>query len=116
MRKAISRIKSSFASLVSDQKTIIDASAQVESIRTAMLDALACIEPNEDMGSSKAWTDIARAADTQTLWYLRSDVLRLLSDFHGEQLARDKLEAMTEMFRGLVPPNQMPSRRRVERR
>jgi len=112
MRKAISR----FVSLLSDQKTIIDANARVEDIRTAMLDALACIDANEDMGSSKAWTDVARAADIQTLWYLRSDVLRLLSDFHGEQMARDKLQAMTEMFRGLVPPNQMPSRRRVERR
>ncbi len=112
MRKAISR----FVSLLSDQKTIIDADARVEGIRMAMLDALQSIDANEEMGSSKAWTDIARAADTQTLWYLRSDVLRLLSDFHGEQAARDKLEAMTEMFRGLVPPNQMPSRRSVERR
>jgi hypothetical protein len=116
MRKTLARFKSSFASLLSDQDTVIDADARVENIRTAMLDALACITPNEDMGSSRAWADIARAADIQTLWYLRSDVLRLLSDFHGEQQARDKLEAMTEMFRGLVPPNQMPSRRRVERR
>lgn len=116
MRKTLSRFKSSFVALLSDQNTIIDADARVEAIRTAMLDALACITPNEDMGSSRAWSDIARAADIQTLWYLRSDVLRLLSDYHGEQQARDKLEAMTEMFRGLVPPNQMPSRRRVERR
>lgn len=117
MRKTLSRFKSSFAALLSNTpKTIIDADARVENIRTAMLDALACITPNEDMGSSRAWADIARAADIQTLWYLRSDVLRLLSDFHGEQLARGKLEAMTEMFRDLVPPNQMPSRRRVERR
>lgn len=115
MRKTISRFKSSFVALLRDQNTIIDADGRVEAIRTAMLDALANIDPNERMGSSKAWTDIARAADIQTLWYLRSDVLRLLSDFHGEQLARSKLEAMTEMFRGLVAPNQMPSRRRVER-
>jgi hypothetical protein len=115
MRKTISRFKSSFVALLSDQKTIIDADARVENIRAAMLDALESIDRNENMGSSKAWSDIARAADIQTLWYLRSDVLRLLSDFHGEQSARSKLEAMTEMFRGLVPPNQMPSRRRMER-
>lgn len=116
MRKTLARFKSSFASLLRDKDTIIDADARVEGIRMAMLDALQCIDANEEMGSAKAWTDIARAADIQTLWYLRSDVLRLLSDFHGEQQARDKLEAMTEMFRDLVPPNQMPSRRRVERR
>lgn len=115
MRKTISRFKSGFAALLTDQHTVIDADARTEDIRTAMLDALGCIAKNEAMGASKAWTDIARAADVQTLWYLRSDVLRLLSDFHGEQIARDKLAAMTEMFRGIVPPNQMPSRRSVER-
>ncbi len=115
MRNAYSRLKSSFVGLLTDNKTIIDPDARVENIRKAMLDALQSIDKSENMASSKAWTEIARASDVQTLWYLRSDVLRLLSNFHGEQLARGKLEAMTELFRGLVPPNQMPSRRRIER-
>lgn len=115
MRKTIARFKTSIVALLGDQATVLDADGRVETIRAAMLDALSSIDANENMGSSKAWTDIARAADVQTLWYLRSDVLRLLSDFHGEQLARNKLEAMTELFRGLVSPNQMPSRRRIER-
>ena len=115
MHKTFSNFKSSFVALLTDHKSGIDASTQVENIRTAMLDALGSIDKNENMGASKAWAEIARTSDVQTLWYLRSDVLRLLSDFHGEQLARSKLETMTEMFRGLVPPNQMPSRRRVER-
>ncbi len=116
MRLIFSRFKSSFSALLSEQKAVVNGDAQIEGVRSAMLDALACIAPNEDMGSSRAWNDVARAADIQTLWYLRSDVLRLLSDFHGEQVACDKLEAMTELFRGLVSPQQMPSRRRVERR
>ncbi len=115
MRKTISRIKTGVARRLADKPTLAETHARVEVIRTAMLDALASIDTDENVGSPKAWSDITRAADIQTLWYLRSDVLRLLSDFHGEQSGRDKLEAMTEMFRGLVPPNQMPSRRRTER-
>ncbi len=115
MRNAFSRLKSSIVGLWSDENTIFDADVRVENIRSAMLDALNSIDKAENVSSSLAWAEIARASDVQTLWYLRSDVLRLLSNFHGEQLARSKLEAMTELFRGLVPPNQMPSRRRVER-
>jgi hypothetical protein len=44
-----------------------------------------------------------RADDVQTLWYRRSDVLRLLADFHGERVAREKIDEISEMFRGLVP-------------
>ncbi len=58
---------------------------------------------------------VAQQEKRQTLWYLRNDVLCVLCDFNGSQSGRDKLEAMTEMFRGLVPANQMPSRRRTER-
>lgn len=115
MRKALSRLTSNVAARLTDRMTIHDTNTRVELIRTAMLDALATIDTREHVGSPKEWSDIARAADIQTLWYLRSDVLRLLSEFHGEQLALNKLQAMTEMFRGLVPPNQMPSRRRIER-
>ena len=115
MRKALSRLTSSVAARLTDRMNINERNARVECIRTAMLDALATIDTDENIGSPKEWAEITRAADIQTLWYLRSDVLRLLSEFHGEQLALSKLQAMTEMFRGLVPPNQMPSRRRIER-
>ena len=115
MQNAYSRLKAGFVGMLTDRKTSTGADARVEKIRTAMLDALNSIDKSENVASSVAWADIARASDVQTLWYRRSDVLRLLSNFHGEQLARGKLEAMTELFRGLVPPNQMPSRRRTER-
>ncbi len=115
MLKKISRAKSSIGALLTGKPSAIDAVARTQSIRLAMLDALSCIDKNGLMGSTKAWSDVASAADIQTLWYLRSDILRLLADFHGEQVARGKLDAMTEMFRGIVPANQMPSRRRIER-
>jgi hypothetical protein len=115
MRKAISRFTSSFAALLSDQTTVIDADSRIENIRTAMLDALSDAEHHPIPGASKVWGDIARAGDVQTLWYLRSDVLRALSDQHGERAARHQLDVMTELFRGIVPHNQMPVQRRMHR-
>jgi hypothetical protein len=41
--------------------------------------------------------------------------LRLLADFHGEPVARKKLDEISEMFRGLVPNSQMPTTRRTIR-
>lgn len=115
MRKAISRFTSSFAALLSDQTTVIDADSRIETIRTAMLDALSDAEHHPIAGATRVWGDIARAGDVQTLWYLRSDVLRVLSEPHGELAARRQLDMMTEMFRGIVPLNQMPHQRRTHR-
>jgi predicted metalloprotease with PDZ domain len=116
MRNAISRFTSSFAALLTDRSTVIDADGRTENIRTAMLRALsgAGVNPTEG-SSSKTWTDVMRASDGQTLWYLRSDVLILLSDCHGEVVARNTLDGITEMFRGLVHKNQMPGPSRMGR-
>ena len=114
MRNALSRFTSSFAALLTDQSTVIDADGRTENVRTAMLQALSGAAVNPPMGSpSKTWTDVMRASDSQTLWYLRSDVLILLSDCHGEQVARSTLDGITEMFRGIVHKNQMPGPRRL---
>ena len=43
------------------------------------------------------------ANDIQGLWYLRGDVLAALASVHGESKARQKLQRITPMFRGLVP-------------
>lgn len=108
MRKTISRFKSSFAALLTDQTTVIDADGRTENIRTAMLQALSEVDGSPALDASKTWTDVVRAADIQTLWYLRSELLRLLSARHGEQAARQRLNTITEMFRGIVHKNQMP--------
>jgi hypothetical protein len=44
MRKAISRFTSSFAALLTDQTTVIDADGRTENIRTAMLQALSEVD------------------------------------------------------------------------
>lgn len=115
MLKTISRFTSSFSALVSDKATIIDADGRMESIRSAMQDALSEGVSHQPIESSKTWADIARADDVQTLWYLRSDVLRMLADAYGEQRAHNKLDEITELFRGIVPKNQMAGPRRIQR-
>ena len=112
MFKSLSRFTSSFAAILSEQNTILDLDGRVEVIRAAMLDLLVEIEAN---AVSKAWQDVDRAHDAQALWYLRSDLSRLLGEHVGEQDARIKMDRVTEMFRGVVPKNQMPVTRKFKR-
>jgi hypothetical protein len=115
IKKTLSRFTSTFAALLSDPGNIVDAAEHVENIRGAMLRALSELDDHHDNDALKVWSEIVRANDIQTLWYRRSDVLRLLADFHGEPVAREKLHEISEMFRGLVPGSQMPSVRRTIR-
>lgn len=115
MLKTISRFTSSFSALVTDRATVIDADGRMESIRSAMQVALSEGGSHQSVDSSKTWADIARANDVQTLWYLRSDVLKMLADAYGEQRAHNKLDEITELFRGVVPRNQMGGPRRIQR-
>jgi hypothetical protein len=112
MRKTLSRFTSSFAALLSERNSIVDISGRLEGIREAMLDAL--MELDGDHGSG-VWSKIGGAPEVQTLWYLRSEVMALLAAHAGEQMARQKLDAITELFRGVVPDNQMPLTRRFNR-
>jgi hypothetical protein len=115
IKKAILRFTSTFAALLSDEGGIIDTDGRIENIRDAMLRALSTLDDHHDNDALKVWSDIVGANDIQTLWYRRSDVLRLLADFHGEPVARKKLDEISEMFRGLVPNSQMPTTRRTIR-
>ena len=112
MFKTISRFTSSFASILSDQNTIIDLDNRQEDIRDAMIAVLSGIDSGD---GERTRLGIDRAADVQTLWYLRSDLLRLLGEHWGEQDARCKVDDITEMFRGSVPDSQMPVVRRFKR-
>jgi hypothetical protein len=118
MFKTLTRFTSSFAALLSDQNTIIDADGRLENIRSAMFSAMLEFVDKEPYRAAKVWADISRAIDIQTLWYLRSDLLRILSIYCGEQSAGKQLDEITQMFRGVIPENQMPNRvdRRLNRR
>lgn len=109
MLKTLTRFTSSFAGLLSERNTILDVDGRVEVIREAMLDLLMEIDANE---ATKTWKDVERAHDAQALWYLRSDLSRLLGENVGEKDAGIKMDRITEMFRGVVPKNQMPMTRK----
>jgi hypothetical protein len=113
MRDSISRFTSSFAALLFDQDERVDVGERLETIRTAMLDALQDIPATESLKT--AWSSIARANQVQTLWYLRSDMLRLMADYWGEPVARTKLAELTALFQGVVAPSQLQGRKRTGR-
>ena len=113
MFKALTRFTSSFAALLTDQNSIADVDARMEGIREAMLNALIDLGPGQLLNARPTGAAIACATEVQTLWYLRSDVLRLLAHRWGEPAARSVMDELTEMFRGIVPKNQMPSPRRL---
>ena len=105
MLKSLSRFTSSFAALLIDPNTEPDLDARFEDIRTAMAFELLQADQSEDC--SFVWAGIARAGDVHTLWYLRSDLLRVLAENLGEPLARAQVDRITEMFRGRVPAQMM---------
>ncbi len=115
MRKTLSSFTSSFSDLLHGQSSKDAPGARQEEIRTAMLASLADIESSQPHAFSKTLVTITQAADVQSLWDARSELLRLIADRDGETAARKTLDGITEMFRGLVPHNLLPSRRRVER-
>ena len=46
---------------------------------------------------------IRYAADPQSLWFMRSELMGLLARREGEAVARMQLEMLSEMFRELLP-------------
>ncbi|HZY18622.1 MAG TPA: hypothetical protein VFE82_09075 [Ramlibacter sp.] len=78
--------------------SILDTS--LEDIREKMLDLLG------DFGPAKfphVTRRIRYAGDLQGLWYLRGDLMAALAAMHGEAVARERIQAITKMFRGLLP-------------
>ncbi len=78
----------------------------MEVIREEMLGSMSELLP-EPATQSKVWDKVLYAPSIQTLWYLRIDLMALLSAHCGESVAGKALSTITEMFRGVLPPNQM---------
>jgi len=76
----------------------------LKEIRQAMLDCLTGL-PEGDL-LARVWIRVLYAPDLQALWYLRSDVMTLMSTRLGESLARERMTPVTSMFRGLLPAAQ----------
>lgn len=81
-------------------------SVQVERVRKTMLDSLG------SHGCSvypRIERRILLAADLQSLWYLRSDLMAALSTLEDEFTARQQLHQITSMFEGLLPKSMFAS-------
>jgi len=73
---------------------------RTEDIREAMLNLLG------DSGTrqfAQLTRRIRYANDLQGLWYLRGDLMAALAGTLGERDARDKVRAITDMFKGMLP-------------
>ena len=73
---------------------------RLESIRHAMLDALA--GTHDERSTMLAWR-IRLSRDVQGLWYLRPELMAALANAHGEAVARRTLSRITELFSGGLP-------------
>jgi hypothetical protein len=109
----ISRLSSSLMGLLREREPDQSAGgrSQMELIREEMLDCMASFLHGKAVRPS-VWAKVLEANDIQTLWYLRSDVMHMLSGHCGETRATRKLDTLTELFRGHVPTAQFASAKR----
>jgi hypothetical protein len=109
----ISQISSSLLGLLREREAApsLGSLPQLEHIRERMLQ---CMASFLEAGALRpaVWSKVQYADDIQALWYLRSDVMQLLSGHCGETLAASELAALTELFRGHLPAAQFASARR----
>jgi hypothetical protein len=75
-------------------------SARIETIRTAMLEAL---EQSSSAGHVALERRILFATDIGALWYVRPDLMNTVAAHIGEARARERLAAITTLFDGMVP-------------
>ena len=80
--------------------TAADQAAQLDTIRRKML-AMAILTNSE---RTEALTRRIRYAVTvETLWFTRGELMAQLAREHGETVAREKVDALSDLFRELLP-------------
>ena len=77
-----------------------EAQASLEDIRSAMLALIS--ETGEDR-FPHVTRRIRYAADIQALWFLRGDLMAVLANHHGEAVAREKIESVSDIFDDMLP-------------
>jgi len=78
--------------------------SRVKEIRQAMLVSLAGLNQSHQL--ARVWARVLYAPDIQALWYLRAEMMTLLSGLLGESAAKAHLATITPMFNGLLPAAQ----------
>lgn len=96
-----SKYASSLISIFADSPADTRTESRAQNIREAMLDSLADVMSCYVLDQVVA--RICCAPNVQTLWYLRTDVMTLLSGQYGEAAAGEELRGISDMFRGLLP-------------
>lgn len=81
------------------------AESQLGRIRTAMLSVLQGHGGNSVQRVSQR---VRFAADVESLWYLRQDVMIALSAIDGETAARNQMKTINSMFKGGLPGSMGP--------
>jgi len=94
MRWARTSLRNSFFGWMAHQHAP-EPSAHLEQIRKAMLDLL---EETPHGSGSAIERRILFAADLDTLWYLRPDLLQVLAQASGEAAAHRRLSDITRLF------------------
>lgn len=80
------------------ESTVLEYS--VDDIRDAMLKL---VSETPDPSDRHIVRRIRYAVDVHALWYLRGDLMALLAGRHGEAVAREKIEDLTELFEDFLP-------------
>lgn len=78
---------------------------QLGRIRSAMLSVL---QAHSGHSVQRVAQRVRFAADVESLWYLRQDVMVALSAIDGEAAARRQMKAINSMFEGGLPGSMGP--------
>ncbi len=90
--------------------------ATLESIRQLMLDSADRVDAGKSLAQkTRLRFRIVTAPDAQALWYLRSDLMQVLSAVMCELEARRTLDGISALFDGLVPASLLASHSRQMR-
>ena len=108
-----SKFASSLISLFIDAAPDTVEDRRIEAVRDAMLSAIADL--TQTSGLDTITRRLRWAPHAQSLWYLRIDVMTLLSAQLGESEAHRRLRDVTQRFRGLVPSAQISRPSRLNR-
>lgn len=85
---------------VSTARPRVDDAVTMDQIREAML-ALVTLDPG-DRAAGLA-RRIRYATDLQALWFMRGEIMQLLSRIHGEMAAREKIDELSFLFADILP-------------
>ena len=92
--------------LASESSREASLESRTDDIRQAMLDCLSGLSVSREFQRVRG--RVLYATDPVVLWYLRGDLMTLLSGTRGEATAREQLKQITTLFRGLLPREMTP--------